>query len=97
MTVSKTQTQNEPASSPEEAVCMNAVACAFRFVHDSKRDHVERMWSEARETLSDELGFEVDDTFLVLWRRVFTETVAAIVDWDFATGFEHDPAPPVSR
>lgn len=68
---------------------MRAVSDAIAFVADSKTSSAERLWERSRSVASAEMGFDVDDEFLPMWRSVFSATVAALVEWDFATGFEH--------
>jgi hypothetical protein len=77
--------------SPEEAVMLRAVSDAMKFAADSKRHNVERLWHDARAKLSETLGFDVDEEFISMWRKVFSATLEALVDWDFATNFEHAP------
>lgn len=76
---------------PEEAVLVRAVKDAIAFVGDSKTNRADVLWKSSMEAASEESGIEINESLRPMYLKVFTAAVEALVEWDFDTGFEHNP------
>jgi hypothetical protein len=64
---------------------------AIAFVEDSKTNRADVLWKRTMVAASEESGIQLNETLRPMYLKVFNAAVETLVDWDFETGFDHNP------